>query len=339
MEANHLKPTIAILTGDRNGIGPEIAVKLLADDETAGLDANLVLVAHPDVLDQGRQHADETLNVRVIETLEEVADDNASSAIAFLPRSNCPDHEPIATSEVSEAAGAEVLDQLGFLLDASREGRIDGIVHPPFNKPAMKQAGLKADVIDFVMDRIDFDGLGGEFSVLGNLWTSRVTSHMALKDVPGFISEDRIVDMIRLTDATLKGAGIKRPRLAVAGLNPHAGDGGVLGDEEIRIIGPAVDRAAREQIDVRGPLPADSVFVAAKDGAFDAVIAMYHDQSQLALKLLGFGHGVTLFGGLPVPVTTVMHGTAYDIVGQGIADATGMKNALRLCRRVAGGAS
>lgn len=335
MTASSNRPTIAVLMGDRNGIGPEIAVKLLAAVGLGKNDACILLVADPDVLTSGQQHAGARLDVREIGSLEDLADRGEDHRISFLAHRSCPEGEAVGAGQVSKSAGAEVLDQLGFLLDGAKAGLIDGIVHPPFNKPAMKQAGLKADVIDFVIERLGFEGVAGEFSVLNGLWTSRVTSHVALKDVARLVTGERIVDMVRLTDVTLKSAGIARPRLAVAGLNPHAGDGGVLGDEEIRIIAPAVERVASEQINVSGPLPADSVFVAAKNGKFDGVVAMYHDQSQLALKLLGFGHGVTIFGGLPVPITTVMHGTAYDIVGQGKADATGLSNALGLGCRVA----
>ena len=142
-----------------------------------------------------------------------------------------------------------------------------------------------------------------------------MTSHIPLRDVADAITIDGVVEAVRIVDGNLRAAGNAAPRIAVAGLNPHAGDGGSLGREEIDVIAPAVARAQAEGIDARGPLPSDTIFVAARRGDFDAVVSMYHDQGQIAMKLMGFDSGVTLHGGLPVPVATCASGTAFDIVG------------------------
>jgi 4-hydroxythreonine-4-phosphate dehydrogenase len=140
---------------------------------------------------------------------------------------------------------------------------------------------------------------------------------------------------VRIIDQALKRGGTSRPRIAVAGLNPHAGEGGTMGREEIELIGPAVERATRESIDARGPFPADTIFLAAKRGDYDAVVTMYHDQGQIAMKLMGFERGVTVLGGLPVPIATCAHGTAYDIVGRNLANIVPLANAFQLAARMA----
>ena len=158
---------------------------------------------------------------------------------------------------------------------------------------------------------------------------------MPLVQVAALITEERVLETVRLVDAALKACGAEAPRIAVAGLNPHAGDGGNFGREEIDSIAPAVARAGEEGIDAHGPFSPDTVFVRARGGGFDAVVTMYHDQGQIAMKLMGFESGVTVFGGLPVPITTCAHGTGYDIVGRGKANPEGLRQALTLCRRMA----
>ena len=149
------------------------------------------------------------------------------------------------------------------------------------------------------------------------------------------ITEDGVCAAVRIADRYLKAAGNAAPRIAVAGLNPHAGDGGSIGREEIDVIAPAVERSRREGIDARGPLSPDTVFLAARRGDFDAVVSMYHDQGQIAMKLMGFDRGVTLHGGLPVPVATCASGSAFDIVGRNVANPDGLVEAFNLAARIA----
>jgi len=174
--------------------------------------------------------------------------------------------------------------------------------------------------------------------VLDKLWNARVTSHIALKDVASRLSVERIHRALTLTNACMRRAGFVTPRIAVAGLNPHAGDGGNFGREEIDIIEPAVLAGRAEGIAVEGPFPADTVFLRARGGAFDAVLTMYHDQGQIAMKLMGFDRGVTILGGFPFPICTPAHGTAYDIAGQGIASVGASRAAVLLAAEMAGAA-
>ena len=155
-----------------------------------------------------------------------------------------------------------------------------------------------------------------------------------MSEVAGKITEERVLAAIKLTDVTMRGAGHERPRLAVAALNPHAGDGGNFGHEDMEIIAPAVERARQFQISVQGPLPSDTVYLRAVKGEFDAVVSMYHDQGQIAMKLIGFDRGVTLIGGYPFWIATPAHGTAYDIAGQGVANPNATKRALLMAARL-----
>jgi 4-hydroxythreonine-4-phosphate dehydrogenase len=173
-------------------------------------------------------------------------------------------------------------------------------------------------------------GFFGEMNVLDNLWLSRVTSHVSLRAALDQITAARIDDALSLADATMRGAGFAAPRIAVAALNPHGGEGGLFGREEIEIIAPAIAHAARRGIACKGPYPADTVFLKAFGGEFDGVLTMYHDQGQIATKLKGFNRGVTITGGLETVFATPAHGTAFDIVGKGIATTGALEQAIRL---------
>jgi 4-hydroxythreonine-4-phosphate dehydrogenase len=174
-------------------------------------------------------------------------------------------------------------------------------------------------------------------NVLDNLWMSRVTSHVSLRTALDQITPDRIDEAITLADRTMRGAGFDAPRIAVAALNPHGGENGLFGREEIEIIAPAVARAAERGILCRGPFPSDTVFLKAFAGDYDGVLTMYHDQGQIATKLRGFNRGVTVTGGLRTVFTTPAHGTAFDIVGKGVATTGALEEAVRLCARLASG--
>jgi 4-hydroxythreonine-4-phosphate dehydrogenase len=166
------------------------------------------------------------------------------------------------------------------------------------------------------------------------LWTSRVSSHVPLREAPALIDKPRIIAAAQLIYRSLQASGVQAPRVAVCALNPHGGDGGTCGREEIDIIAPAVRELNAAGFPAHGPFPADTIFLKARAGEFDAIVTMYHDQGQIALKLLGFSKGVTVHGGLPVPITTPAHGTAYDIAGQGRADVNATANAFVIACRM-----
>jgi 4-hydroxythreonine-4-phosphate dehydrogenase len=178
-------------------------------------------------------------------------------------------------------------------------------------------------------------GFFGEMNVIPEFATFRVTSHVALREALTLITPERIASALRLADATLRALGHNPPRIGVAALNPHCGENGLFGDEEIRIIRPTVETLRAEGIDATGPISSDTIFLRAKRGEFDGVVMMYHDQGQIATKLLGFNKGVTVTAGLKTVFTTPAHGTAFDIVGQGRADPGALAFALRLAARLA----
>jgi 4-hydroxythreonine-4-phosphate dehydrogenase len=186
----------------------------------------------------------------------------------------------------------------------------------------------------FFADRLKVNSSVCEFNTLGELWTSRISSHLPLKDVALYLTRERIVDSIGLLYGALQSAGFEHPRLAVAALKPHAGEGGAFGREEIDIIAPAVIEAKAKGYPVAGPFPADTIFIKARDGEYDGVVTMYHDQGQIALKLMGFERGVTIEGGLPIPITTPAHGTAFDIAGQNKANVEATVQAFRVACRM-----
>ncbi|HEV3009787.1 MAG TPA: 4-hydroxythreonine-4-phosphate dehydrogenase PdxA, partial [Burkholderiales bacterium] len=246
------------------------------------------------------------------------------------------DPATIKRGVASKEGGTFALANYRRALRMVAEGKADAVCFTPFNKQAMRLAHPPyEDEIGFTSGVLDFKGAATEFNILEGLWNARVTSHIPLAKVSSALSIDSIVGALELTTAALRAAGFQPPRIGVAALNPHAGDGGNFGREEIDIIEPAVRKAKAQGLPADGPYPADTVFVRAKAGQFDAVLTMFHDQGQIAMKLLGFDRGVTLLGGFPFPICTPAHGTAYDIAGKGIANVGAARAALLLASRMA----
>ena len=314
------RPTLALALGDAAGVGAELAAKVLADREVRAA-ARFVIAGDRRLLDQGAAQAGVDL---------ELGDDT------FLDLCNL-DPEATPLGEASAQTGAAALQNLATALKICQHGGADATCFTPFNKHAMRLAepGF-VDEIGFIQRTLETKADGAEFNVLDELWNARVTSHVPLSEVAGMLDIDRVFNRIKLTDETMQGAGQPRPRIGVAALNPHAGDGGNFGHEEDEIIAPAVRRAQEHQINVSGPWPSDTVYMRAHKGEFDVVLSMYHDQGQIAMKLIGFDRGVTLIGGFPFWIATPAHGTAYDIAGQGDANPQATKNALLLAARLAG---
>ncbi len=313
------RPTLALALGDAAGIGAELAAKVLADEDVHAA-ARFVVIGDRRLLDQGAEQA----GVEV--ALEE-------STLIDLGN---VDPGAVKLGEASTLTGNAALQNFAAALTICRQGGADAVCFTPFNKHAMRLArpGF-VDEIGFIQAVLETDAGGSEFNVLDELWNARVTSHVPLSEVAGIITTDRVFERIKLTDQTMQGAGKPRPRIAVAALNPHAGDGGNFGHEDGDIIAPAVRKAQEHQMNVTGPLPSDTVYLRALKGEFDVVLSMYHDQGQIAMKLIGFDRGVTLIGGYPFWIATPAHGTAYDIAGQGIANPQATKNALLLAAKLA----
>ena len=329
---------LALLLGDPSGIGPEIVARVLAEGLTEGKttassdSVNIVVIGDPWLLEWGAQCAGLSLDLPRYNSPEDLPASAAGPLLLTGPTFSPDEHTP---GRMSPAAGSYVLQTLDYAAELARAGLIDGISYASLNKQAMHAAGSRhEDELRYFADRLGASGYVGEVNTLDGLWTSRVTSHIPLRAVYEHVSVTEILPAIRLIHNTVRQSGIPNPRLAVAGLNPHAGEGGLFGSEEIDVISPAIDAAQEEDIAATGPYPPDTVFLRASRGEFDGVVTMYHDQGQIAMKLLGFERGVTVHGGLSTPITTPAHGTAFDIVGQGVANPQALKQALKLCSQM-----
>lgn len=324
------RPKIAIIPGDPSGIGPELIAKLLNEDGVRET-ADILLVGDAHLWQRGAEQAGLPVELNTLQ--EEDLPDFAGLAHLDLNTIQ-PDEVEIAT--VSVAGGTTSLRCLDKAMDLAMAGFVDGILFAPLNKGSMTSAGLNAEDEHRYMARyLGFTGYHSEINVLDDIMTTRVTSHIGLKDVAANIDQPGILRAITLASDTLKRAGKTRPAIAVAALNPHAGDNGKFGREEIDILEPAVRACQDKQMNVTGPWPSDTVFLKAIRGEVDAVVTMYHDQGQIAIKLLGFERGVTVAGGLPYPIATPAHGTAFDIAGQNKANVSATRQAFNLLVRMA----
>jgi 4-hydroxythreonine-4-phosphate dehydrogenase len=302
---------IGLVLGDPAGVGAELAAKLLASEDLAGV----TVIGDARQLEAGARVAKAKL-----------------PRVEVLDRRNA-DPAAIPLGQACAEGGRAALDNFTAALDLARDGKLDAVCFTPFNKQALMMAGNRfEDELRYAADHLGWKHPVGEFNILGKLWNARVTSHIGIAQVSAHLTRERVREAIRLTDAQMRRAGFNPPRIAVAALNPHAGEGGAFGREEIDVIAPAVADARAQGIEASGPFPSDTVYLRARDGQFDSVVTMYHDQGQIAIKLLGFSRGVTLLGGLPIAVTTPAQGTAYDIAGKGVATADALKNAFAIAR-------
>ena len=325
------KPVIAVTFGDASGIGPELVAKLLMRPQTRAA-AQIVLVGDAWVWAQGQNIAGADTKVRIIRDWSETRTGDGTPMLLEISTVTQAD---IIFAQVTAAAGRGARAALATCLDAAKRGDVDAICFAPLNKLAMKKGGMDfEDELHFFAEYLGVKSYFCEFNTLGTLWTSRISSHIPLAEIPKYVTKDRIQAAARLTYQTLKHAGFAQPRVAVAALNPHGGEGGTCGREEIDIIEPAVKALNAEGLPIQGPYPADTIFLKARDGALDGIVTMYHDQGQVAVKLLGFERGVTVQGGLPIPITTPAHGTAFDITGQGKANAEAMTQAFLLAAKM-----
>ena len=330
------RPRLAVLLGDPSGIGPEMAVKLLARAANRAA-VDVLLIADPAVLASGQAIAGVQLDTLPVPSLDQVRFE--PGRVTLLAK-DWLEGRALVLGECNDVSGRASMQALALATEAVGRGVVDGIVFAPLNKHSLRLGGLThEDELRYMQDRFAVKSFVCEFNITGALWTSRVTSHVPLKDVAALITGPAVADAVKIIDTALCQAGVARPRIAVSGLNPHAGDSGSIGMEEIEVIAPAVQRLQGQGLDARGPYSPDTVFIAARRGDFDAVVSMYHDQGQIAMKLMGFEHGVTLHGGLPVPVATSASGSAFDIAGQGVANVEGLQAAFDLCARMAASAA
>ncbi|MBS0125008.1 PdxA family dehydrogenase [Thetidibacter halocola] len=329
---DEFRPTLLLTMGDPTGIGPEMTARILAEGSIREA-VDIILLGDRRILEMGKAQAGVSFEVDLIDVPG--AADHSAKAIPMIDLANM-DPATITLGKPDPKVGALVGDTLKAAVEMARSGAVHGICFAPLHKKAMFDGGYRFnDEHQLFAHLLGFNGVFREMNVLDGQWMSRVTSHVSLREALDLITHDRIIEALRLTDTMLRRAGTEAPRIAVAALNPHNGEGGLFGTEEIDIIRPAVEAAQAEGIDCQGPFPSDTVYLKAFAGDFDSVVAMYHDQGQIATKLKGFNKGVTVTSGLPIVFTTPAHGTAHDIVGKGIADTGAFVTAIKLATKLA----
>lgn len=332
------RPTLGVTMGDPAGIGAEVIVK--AYPET-GAEATIIVIGDADVMREAVHVCDSDLAVEAVSSVaegEQVAD---PETVAVLDLDNVGD---IAYGELREEYGRASLEYVERAIRLAQAGDIDAIVTAPINKQATRAAGSEyAGHTGMLADYTDTE----DYSMMlveGELRVTHVSTHVPLREACDLVTTGNVLATIEVTDEALRRLGVNDPTIAVAGLNPHASDGGLLGEEDDAEIRPAVERARELGIDAHGPEPPDTVYVQASRGAYDCVVSMYHDQGHIPIKMLGFSgdsavSGVNVTIGLPIIRTSVDHGTAFDIAGTGVASAASMVDATRLAARAVRSAS
>jgi 4-hydroxythreonine-4-phosphate dehydrogenase len=334
-------PLLGITMGDPAGVGPEITVKALATPEVASA-CRPVVIGDRSVMEATLGLLHSRLRLHVVSKPAECRFEPGT--IECLDLANV-DAAALPRAQVSAEAGRAAYAYIESAVTLCQSGEIDGMVTAPVNKEALAAAGVQhsghTEILAKLSGTKDFAMLlmGRELKVI------HVTTHVALRRVPDLCTEDRVLRVIRLAQQTMNGLGVARPRIAVCGLNPHAGEDGLFGDEEKTQIIPAVESARREGFDAHGPLPADTLFSRARGGEFDIVVAMYHDQGHVPVKTLGFTYdetrgrwtglsGVNVTVGLPFLRVSVDHGTAFDRAWKGIANPESMLEAIDVAARM-----
>jgi 4-hydroxythreonine-4-phosphate dehydrogenase len=325
------RPVVGLMLGDVTGIGAEIATKMLATQEINAL-ARTVLIGDARHLALGCRESGAQVETYAVSSVDAL--DWARGGFPLLDLGNL-DPARFPRAEVSPDAGRVAGETLKAMTDLALAGKLDAVCFAPLNKAALHRGGWNYhDEHQMFADWTQHRGYYSEMNVIPEFSTFRVTSHISLRKALDLVTPERIEAAIRLAHRTMQATGLAAPRIGVAALNPHGGENGLFGDEEIRIIRPTVERVRAGGIDCTGPLPSDTIFLRARAGHFDAVVIMYHDQGQIATKLLGFQKGVTVSAGMKTVYTTPAHGTAFDIVGKGRADPGAMTAAFRMAAKL-----
>lgn len=329
------RPRVGLMLGDPTGIGPEVALKLLARPETHQ-QARMLVVGDRRIFDQAVQSLGLSLTARLVDPARTIDwPQPGESEIALMDLTNM-DPAQVTQGAADNKIGWLVGETLKVMTDLALDKTIDAVCFAPLNKAAINRGGWQyLDEHAMFADWNAHQGYYGEVNIIPQFCTFRVTSHVSLRKAVDLVVPERIEGAVTLAHTVLKGLGHQTPRIGVAALNPHGGESGLFGDEEITIIRPTLEALTAKGLVTEGPYPSDTVFLKAKAGVLDAVVIMYHDQGQIATKLLGFSEGVTLTGGLKTIYTTPAHGTAYDIVGQNKAHPGAMIKAFEVAVNLA----
>lgn len=326
------RPYLALTMGDPAGIGPEVLAKALAAPEVGKVCHPVVIGSRPVMAETVKALR---LPLRVVEITEQESRLGRNGEIALVDPLEKPLRK-IALGRISSEAGAAAVAFIKMAVKLALADGVDGIVTGPINKEAIQKAGYDYPGHTELLAELTGSPEVGMMILGGPLKVMFVTTHVALRHLPDALNAERIGQAIRLADKALREFfKVAEPRIGVAALNPHAGEHGLFGEEERDVIRPAVRRARAAGIEASDPLPADTLFGKAAQGRYDGVVAMYHDQGLIPLKLVAFGKCVNLTVGLPIIRTSVDHGTAFDIAGQGRADPGSFIEAIKLAARLA----
>lgn len=317
---------LAITIGDPGGIGPEVVLKALLSVVDECLP---IVIGDLSVVEEAVRTFKFPLTIRTISDVNE-----ASPAHGILWCIDMKSLKVYAKGKPSAENGKACVDYIRKAAGLAMEKKVDGIVTAPISKEALKLAGLPWPGHTEMLAEFTRTKEYAMMLVGGPLRVILVTIHTALKNVPALVTKERVLGTILLARAACTMLGIEEPKIAVAGLNPHAGESGVLGNEEIKEIAPAITQAKEQGIAVQGPYPPDVVFHMAYNGNVDMVVCMYHDQGLIPLKMIAFEKGVNVTVGLPIVRTSPDHGTAYDIAWRGMADPSSMREAMKLALKL-----
>lgn len=320
------RPLLALTMGDPAGVGPEVVLKALAEDQVHTRCRPLV-IGDRRVLERAARWVGADCVWEAVERPEDGA--YVAGTVTVLDLGNAPPDE-CPPGQVSRVAGNAAVEYVFAACDLAMEGRVAGIVTAPLNKDSMNQAGHRfAGHTELLAERTGAKKVS-MLLVGPQLRVVHVSTHVALEEAVQRVTSQRVGEVIELAYQSCRMLGIETPRIAVAGLNPHAGEGGLFGDQEAQHIAPAIAQARGRGLNVSDPQPPDTVFLRAVNGAYDIVVAMYHDQGHIPMKLLAFDSGVNVSVGLPIIRTSVDHGTAFDIAGTGRARPESMVAAVEV---------
>ena len=323
-------PSVGITMGDAAGVGAEIIVKA-AEHGCFDEGVRAVLIGDERQLKRGMRAVGTAIGYTKVQNVSEALQHTG----LVLVDTGTLDADRYPYGEMNIDLARDAGNCLKACVEGCKAGYLDAICFGPNQKAGLKAAGFHLNgAVDLLAGFYGSDAFRMEMNVLDHVWTARVTGHIPLRDVGPSLSTTKILRAARMLNETMRRAGFENPRIAVAGLNPHNGENGTCGREEIETIAPAVAAGRQEGMNLFGPFSADTLFYRVFGGEFDGAVTMYHDQGQIAMKLHGFGAAVSAYGGLPKPATTCAHGTAYDIAGTGTVDSGSWEHAFILARRM-----
>jgi 4-hydroxythreonine-4-phosphate dehydrogenase len=329
---NDAKPLLAVTLGDITGIGPEIVVKVAAEGPRN--DSRLLILSDEEVLRLSFDALGMPFDLPVFGSVEEAAASDSPITVLDLAQGG---QDLLALARPHREAGKLAAAALASAVKLALDGSVSGVVYGPLVKETLQLGEKKYnDEYGLLQDLLDARGMKS-VAKIGDVFRVTIAEHVPLSRVPEMITAQSVRDAIAVMREALLLYGLKSPRIAVAALNPHAGEGGMVGREEIDIIGPAIEEAKASGADISGPIPADTVYVRAFAGQYDGVVNLYHDQANIALKMAGFGEIAILYVRSPIVITTPSHGPAYGKAGKGTADHKNMRIAVEVAAALAQG--